>query len=126
MFSLKEMFENQVVVSLDESWNKPWPGGKTEEDKPWCYEIVGKRGTIYPSSESHICVRTTSRIGARLLKLFKADAALINRGDTEWTIRLPLALTRSVFRYIKPTRKRQLSPEQKEVLTQRLRASRLP
>lgn len=138
MFSLKELFGNQVVVSLDESWYKPWPNidvrtdrsvkleGKSEEDKRWCYEIVGKRGVIYPQTETEVCVATTARIAKKLIALFGTNCRIYRTCDEGIDLIIPIKLIRSTFRYIKPKQRRQLTDAQKAVLTQRLRGKRLP
>ncbi len=133
MFSLKEMFDKKVVVSLDPSWNCPWPNidcrrkgspslpSKSELDKLWCYEIVGKRGKIYPQSETRVCVSTTPRIGRKLQNIFKSEAEFKRRGDWEYELTIPLHLIESTFRYIKPHKRRIVTQEQAKLLTERLK-----
>jgi|ERR1041385_1085961 hypothetical protein len=106
MFSLKELFDKNVVVSLDKSWSCRWPGGKEPEDKLWCYEIVGKRGLLYPQSENSVCVCADLRTGRRLLKLFGSKARFKRKSDIEFELIIPLELVKSTFRYIKPRMRR--------------------
>lgn len=103
MFSLKELFDKQVVVTLDPSWKG---SGSSLEDKLWCYEIVGKRGKLYPQTVNSVCVCTTLRIAKRLLSLFGDKAQFKRRSDDEMEIVIPVSLVQSTFRYIKPTRRR--------------------
>jgi hypothetical protein len=127
MFSLKELFDKTVIVSLDESWMAPWfGGGKDEDAKRWCYEIVGKRGLIYPQTETEVCVATSSRIAKRLLVLLGSNCRVLRTCDEGIDVAIPVKLVKSTFPYIKPRFRRVLTSEQKTALTQRLRGRRLP
>lgn len=125
MFNLKEMFDSTVKVTLDQSWLVKWPTGctKTEYDKLERYEIVGKKGTIYPQNldKNTVCVQTTKRIGKKLLALFGEKAYFKRETDIEFELVIPIDLIKSTFRYIKPKFKRQLTEPQKAALIARLR-----
>lgn len=127
MFSLKELFDKQVQVTLDDSWNCPWPGGgKTADEKLWYYEIKGKRGTIYPQSETEVTVEVSTRLGKKLISLFGPNCRVRRVCDEGMDIVIPVKLIKSTFRYIKPKFRKQLSQAQKDVLIARLRAAKLP
>ena len=116
MFSLKQMFGKQVKVTTEDC--------PIEGDRAWYEEIRGKRGFIYPQSETHVCVQTTKQIHKKLMELFGDKAKHKRHGDAEYELIIPVELTRSVFRYIKPRKYRQLSEAQKNVLRARLAAIR--
>lgn len=118
MFSLKELFDKQVVVTLQRPFSP--------NEKLFYYEIIGKRGFVYPQNEKEVCVQTTPRIGAKLLALFGSKARYKRRSDVEFELIIPVELTSSVFRYIKPKRRKQFTPEQKAAMTARLKQSLPP
>jgi len=110
MFSLKEMFDKEVIVTLAEAWAAKWPGGRYASDQPHYYEIVGKRGRIYPEDETTVCLQVPKATGKRLLKLFGPKCVFKRRSDDEFELIIPLELIRSCFRYIKPRFRRSERP----------------
>lgn len=121
MFSLKELFDKEVIVTMDPSWNVPWPvkGAKTHAERLWYYEIVGKRGKIYPQTETEVTVTTTHRIGKKLVALFREKCRTRRDCDESIDVVIPVDLIKSTFRYIKPRYRKQLSEAQKEALKAR-------
>ena len=126
MFSLKEIFDKDVKVTLDPSWHVKGPGGRLPDDKLWCYEIVGSRGRIYPQSETEVCVETSARIAKKLIALFQSNCRIHRICDEGVDVVIPVKLISSVFRYIKPKKRKVLSPDQLQVLRDRLRGTRPP
>lgn len=114
MFSLKEMFGKEVKVTLD-------PSFPVKDKDGWCWEIVGKRGKIYPMSlvNNTVCLQLNPRIGKTVQKLFGAKAVIHTNCDEALTLVIPVEIVRSTFRYLKPKRRRQLSPEALQALLAR-------
>ena len=90
------------------------------DERVWCMEIRGKRGTIYSYGlDGSLAVFVNSR------KIAQVMAGLgykrVQAGRSEFTYKFPLADIHKVARLIKARKRRQLSPEQKAALVLRLK-----
>lgn len=127
MFSLQEIFGKQVKVTLDVSFKaEKIVEEKRGSNKNWYWEIVCKRGLIYPQSldKNTVCIQTTTRIGKKLIRLFGTKAVFKRSGDSEFEFIIPLDLVKTTFRYLKPKKRRQLTDSQKAALITRLNSFR--
>jgi hypothetical protein len=76
MLDLKATFGKRYKNQLDESYHVEKSPGK-EKEIAWYYELVGKYGTIYNHSDTHLQVWINStRLGARLSHHLPADWTL--------------------------------------------------
>lgn len=81
MINLKEAYGKQYKIFLDESWE--YMENKSEEDKPWYYELKGKYGAIYPYDEKRLAVDVTSSVIAQRVKREMKDqlSLFVDRDD---------------------------------------------
>lgn len=89
------------------------------EERPWCQEIRGRYGAIYPyARDGRLAVRIEApRIAAR------AEAwgyPAIQRGEAELVLVFPARDLDRVAALIRAQRRRRLSPEQRASLLKRL------
>lgn len=118
MINLREYYGKQYKIFLDESWE--YMENKSEEEKPWCYELRGKYGLIYPYDDSTLAVMVTSEsIKGRLKRNFKGRVATFWDGDGEGVFLFDPGLIYEIAEMIRARRRRQLSPEAKEKLANR-------
>jgi len=89
--------------------------GKTRTNDPWLLSIPAQHGHIYKHSDELLGVATKNRvIGLRLAKL--PGITVTQEADDGFNLVFPLKLLPKVVRVVKPKRKRQLSPLQRERL----------
>lgn len=106
MMNLKQTFGSRYQV---------WDDGTNDPDRsqrPWCQEIPGRLGVIYPySHDGTLAVRSESAWASRRL----ADLGLVLRqkGDFEAVFLFPPSRLDEIASIIHAKRRRVLSPEQR-------------
>lgn len=97
------------------------------EERPWCMEIRGKYGAIYPYGSTHfmpelLAVRVDSpRIWIR--DFDHLGLKVRQWGDFEKVFLFPVSMLDEIAGLIKAKRRRQVSPEQKAELLRRLKVA---
>ena len=87
---------------------------------PWYFTVPCRFGTIWPHGGDMLCVdinyhaRTAKKVGAIPGVRMKLD------GDSEKTFIFPAAMFVEVAKLVKPYRRRQMTPEQREAAAKRL------
>lgn len=95
------------------------------EERPWCMEIQGRYGAIYPYGSTHfhpdlLAVRVDSpRIWMR--DFDHLGLKVRQWGDDEKVFLFPVSMLDEIAGLIKARRRRQVSPEQKAELLRRLK-----
>jgi hypothetical protein len=110
MMDLKKIFGDKYMVTLDESWESETPENRTEflakGKEVWYYEIKGRRGTIYPYSDTHIAVVLPTRSARRLVNLMGSELILLQHADDAMCFKADVQHTNALIRFIKPKRMR--------------------
>lgn len=123
MINLKEKFGKRFKVTMDESWDAEIPENKALWKKngeiAWYYEIHGKWGHIYPQKENAFAIGISPRIQDRYNNKFPFEI-FMDRGQ-ECVHEKDID---AVIEFIKPRKRRILSPEQKLKQVERLRKFR--
>lgn len=112
--NLKEKFGSRYRVTLDESFKIADTESRKEE---WRYqEIKGKYGVIFPYGWDKPAVTFTSNVVANRFSQKANDWQILQNGEDERTYLIPKSDLGEIFDAIKPRKKRQLTPEQRERL----------
>jgi len=121
---LNQMFGDKYLVTIEESW-----GAETSENRAefqaqgsqwWYWEIKGRRGTVYPYSETQVAVVLPVRAASRLVKLMGPALTLLQHADDEMCYEADAKHAEALVRFIKPKSLRQLTPAHKAALAARL------
>lgn len=111
--NLKEQF-GRVYTVVDDGTGETDP-----KEKIWCMQINGKHGFIYPygwDGTLAVCF-TSNRVAKRALQLGLAPH---QRGDYETVLLFPPSYLHQVAKLIKAQKRKQISPELRADLMQRL------
>ncbi len=121
---LVKMFGDKYHVTQDESWEAETPANRVEflakGDEVWYYEIKGKRGTVYPYSQTQVAVVLPTRAARRLVQLMGAELVLLQHADDSLCYKAGAKHAAAIVRFIRPKRLRQLTAEHKAALASRL------
>ena len=122
--NLKQMFGDEYVVTMDESWDSETTENRSEfrskDDEWWYFEIKGKRGMVYPYSETDIAVVLPTRAARCLAKAMGSELVLIQRANDAASYRADIKHAPAIVRFIRPRRRRHFTAEQKAALAERL------
>lgn len=116
--NLKEMFGKRYRVTPDESYEHETEEGKSLNQWRW-HEIRGKFGILYPYSKDQLACLFTSIIVANRFK--SKGWRVLQNGDFERNVLIPLDSTQEVLKAIRPKKRRQMSLDQKIVAVERLK-----
>ena len=111
-------FGNEYKISTDPAYDST--GIRRDNLDPWYFTIPCKFGTIWAHGGDMLCVdidyhdRTARKVGAIPGVRLKRD------GDREKTYIFPAALFGEVAKLVKPHRRRQMTPEQRQEAAKRL------
>lgn len=130
---LMKKYGKRYKVSRDPSWDAETAENRTEfrksGEEPWYWELIGRKGRLYPHGETVCAVLLSPRISAKLERssLFKSGEAKLKVVPDEGSIYLiPNATTDTVLPYLQPRKRRILSPEQRQKAIERLKAHSFP
>lgn len=117
MINLKEAYGKQYKIFMDEAWEHLQV--KSEEDKPWYYEIRGRYGLIYSYDDTTLAVMvTSSNIKEHMGRFFKGKIKVFWEGDGEGVFRFGPELIHKIAEMIRAKKKRHLTDRQKEILNE--------
>lgn len=120
MLNLMETFGKKYKITMDESWAVERQ--RKEEEKIWYYEIVGRLGTVYPHSETHCAFELTPRTWKKMQAVTLPYTIKKHRECDEGpTLLIENDDVSMALRWIRPRKKRTLSPEQKAKAVARLK-----
>jgi hypothetical protein len=83
----------------------------TRGDGRWYVEVLCRRGMIYPARGDQLIAYTATRGVLRKLLALDAAVRVHQHGDTEGSVRFPVALLDAVAGVLRPRRRRTLAPE---------------
>lgn len=103
-------------VTLDDSWAAE--KDRKDEDKIWYYEIRGRTGMAYVHSKNQLAIETTSRMYKKWP--VSIHHTIHRECDEGLTLLIDNATAKDALKWIKPRKKRTLSPEAKAKAVARL------
>ena len=110
--NLQEQFGKRYRVVLEESWQHE-PEGSKEAEKPWSMEMRGRRGFVYPGGD-YLVANTETYPAMRALQ--KMGLELMRHGQNEACFRFEPAQMDAVAKVLGLRKRRQMTPEQLEML----------
>lgn len=114
---LQKLFGKRYRVTLEA--NGVTKSQTPEAEYPWLYEIVGRKGMVYPHGSNVLAAVGFTPSSSR--KLRGLTHALTVRGDQEVVITFEPKNIESVFKIIKPRKRRRLTDEQRAAAIERLK-----
>lgn len=124
MIDLQATYGKRYKVTIDETWNVEQQ--RKEEDKPWYYEIRGKTGYIYPHDNYRVALELTPRLWKRWEQNPPMAYVKYRECDEGPTLLITNSLIPQALKWIRPRRRRTLSPEHKAKLLQSSQKHRFP
>lgn len=82
---IKKLYGDDYVVYYDISY-KCEPLNRREIEKPWCAELRGKNGMVYPYNSSDLVIYTDNK---SLRRKLKSKLQILQYGDFEGAFRCP-------------------------------------
>lgn len=121
MIDLMKLYGKRYRVTLDESWDAETAENRKEftdkGEKPWYYEIVGRRGKLYLQKENACALECTGKV----YKNMRIELDLLRNCSEGPTRLVQEADLDAVVKFIQPRKRKVLSPEQKQIQIERLR-----
>jgi len=121
---LRTMFGDRYVVTMEGGLEVETAGSRPDsegDDVSWRYtEIKGKRGMVYPYSETQVAVVLPTRAAHRLMKLMGSELTLLQHADDAMCFKADAKYAAVFVRFIRPKRLRQLTAEHKAALAARI------
>jgi len=104
-------------------YREPCYADARKADKEWYLELRGERGTLYGNNADSFWVHTTPR---RLSAFAAADPREVRQGDNEVELLYEIDQLDAVLALLRPRKRKNLTPEQRAAIADRLLASRKP
>lgn len=106
---IKEIYDDKYMTYLDESAYHE-DGGKRN---PWYFRIKCSRGHIYAYSSDRLGYSGEgTRLKTALSKI--PNVVALQDGDSEFAISFPPSALTAIAKYVRPIRRRRLSPEERQ------------
>jgi hypothetical protein len=122
--NLRERYSKRYRIEYDPAYVAEH-GKRARADDPWLQTIPCQRGHLYPHGGSLLGVATNGRGPTTAAIARLPGVTVVQDGDDGINAVFPPELLPKVAALVKPRRKRQLSPEQRERLASVGKATRL-
>lgn len=125
MIDLMKLYGKKYRVTMDESWDAENPDNRTEwkanGEIAWYYEIVGKRGKLYPQKENAFALECTEKVWNNMRTKYGLNLERLRGCDEGPTLLVKESDLDTVVKAIGARKRKVLSPEQKQLQIERLK-----
>lgn len=123
MIDLMKQYGKKYKVAMDETWDVE--RDRKQEDKPWYYEIVGRKGWAYIQRGDTLAVEIKRNLWPKFKRNPSFPHLEVRDGDDFFKVLVDQEHIDKALRFIIPRKRRQLSEDQKTVLRERMAILRL-